>query len=92
MVTPSGREFYFLGAPTFNIPGIISAQYIQESTDSLRINLLTDDDFRLESIEQLKKNYLEYLGEQMTFDIQLVDKLEERGAGKRPVIISRLNT
>ena len=92
VVTPSGREFYFLGAPTFNIPGIISAQYIQESTDSLRINLLTDDAFRKESIEQLKKNYLEYLGEQMAFDVQLVDKLEERGQGKRPVIISRLNT
>ncbi len=47
--------------------------------------------FRMESIEQLKKNYLEYLGEPMTFDIQLVHKLEERGTGKRPVIISRLD-
>ena len=90
VVTPSGREFYFLGAPTFDIPGIISAQYIQESTDSLRVNLLTDDDFRMESIAQLKKNYQEYLGEPMTIDLQLVDELEERGTGKRPVIISRL--
>jgi phenylacetate-CoA ligase len=91
ILTPSGREFYFVGQPIFEVPGIISAQYIQESTDSLRINLLTDDDFSMESIEQLKKNYLEYLGEPMTFDIQLVDKLEERGTGKRPVIISRLD-
>lgn len=90
VVTPSGREFYFLGPPTFDIPGIISAQYIQESTNSLRVNLLTDDDFRMESITQLEKNYLEYLGEPMTLNLQLVDKLEERGAGKRPVIISRL--
>jgi phenylacetate-CoA ligase len=90
VLTPSGREFYFLGAPIFDIPGIISVQYIQDRTDSLRINLLTDDDFSMGSIEQLKNNYLEYLGEQMTFDIQLVDKLEERGTGKRPVIISRL--
>jgi len=90
VVTPSGREFYFLGSPTFNIPGIISAQYIQESADSLKINLLTDDDFRMESMAQLEKNYQEYLGEPMTFDLQLVDELEERGTGKRPVIISRL--
>jgi len=90
VVTPSGREFYFLGAPTFDIPGIISAQYIQVSTDSLRVNLLTDDDFSMESIAQLKKNYLEYLSEPMTIDLQLVDELEERGTGKRPVIISRL--
>jgi phenylacetate-CoA ligase len=91
VITPGGREFYFLGEPIFEVPGIISAQYIQESRDSLRINLLTDDAFRLESIEQLRRNYLEYLGEPMTFDIQLVHKLEERGTGKRPVIISRLD-
>ncbi|MCK5462459.1 MAG: phenylacetate--CoA ligase family protein, partial [Bacteroidales bacterium] len=91
VITPSGREFYFVGQPIFEVPGIISAQYIQESTDSLKINLLTDDAFSMESIEQLKKNYLEYLGEPMTFDIQLVDELEERGTGKRPVIISRLD-
>lgn len=90
VLTPGGREFYFLGQPIFNIPGIISVQYIQENTDSLRINLLTDDAFRKESIEQLKKNYLEYLGEKMNFDVQIVDKLEERGMGKRPVIISRV--
>ena len=91
VITPSGREFYFVGQPIFEVPGIISAQYIQESTDSLRINLLTDDVFSMESIEQLKKNFLEYLGEPMTFDIQVVDELEERGSGKRPVIISRLD-
>ena len=91
VITPGGREFYFVGQPIFEVPGIISAQYIQESTDSLRINLLTDDAFSMESIEQLKNNYLEYLGEPMTFDIQLVDELEERGSGKRPVIISRLD-
>ena len=91
VVTPGGREFYFVGKPVFNIKGIISAQYIQERTDSLRINLLTDDTFSPDSIEQLKKNYLEYFGEPMTFDVHLVDKLEERGTGKRPVIISRLD-
>jgi len=90
VITPSGREFYFLGDPIFEIPGIISVQYIQDHIDSLRINLLTDNDVSVESIEQLKKNYLEYIGEQMHFDVQLVDKLEERGSGKRPVIISRL--
>ena len=34
--------------------------------------------------------YRDYLGEPMTFDIKLVDALEGRGTGKRPVIISRL--
>jgi len=90
VLTPSGREFYFVGQPIFEIPGIISAQHIQENTDGLRVNLLTDDDFNPESIEQIKKNYLAYLGEQMTFDVHIVDRLEERGTGKRPVIISRL--
>jgi len=91
VITPSGREFYFLGDPLFNVPGIISAQYIQDNTDSLRINLLTDVDFNRESIEQLERKYLEYIGENMNFDVRLVDKFEERGSGKRPVIISRLN-
>jgi phenylacetate-CoA ligase len=91
VVTPGGREFYFMGEPVFNITGIISVQYIQESPDNLRINLLTDQTFSPDSIGQLKKNCLKYLGEPMTFDVHLVDKLEERGTGKRPVIISRLN-
>jgi phenylacetate-CoA ligase len=91
VITPSGREYYFLGDPLFNVPGIISVQYIQDHRDSLRINLLTEDDFNLELVDQLKKKYLEYIGEPMTFDVQLVDKFEERGRGKRPVIISRLN-
>ena len=90
VLTPGGREFYFVGQPIFEIPGIISAQHIQESRTGLKVNLLTDDDFDPGSIEQIKKNYLEYLGEQMTFDVQIVNKLEERGTGKRPVIISRL--
>ena len=92
VISPSGREFYFLGDPMFDIQGIISAQFIQESIDCIRINLLTDTNFNMESVEQLKMNYLEYIGEQMTFDVQLVDKFEERGSGKRPVIISKLNT
>ena len=92
VLTPSGREFYFLGDPLFDIGGIISAQFIQERIDGIRINLLTDTNFKMESVEQLKVNFLEYIGEQMTFDVQLVDKFEERGSGKRPVIISRLNT
>ena len=90
VITPGGREFYFVGEPIFHVPGIISAQYIQESRENLRINLLTDENFRMDSIEKLKENYQVYLGEQMTFEIHLVNALEERGSGKRPVIISRL--
>jgi len=92
VITPGGREFYFLGDPLFETKGIISAQFIQDRIDSIRINLLTDIDFKMESVDQIKKNFLEYIGEQMTFDVQLVDKFEERGSGKRPVIISRLST
>lgn len=91
VITPSGREFYFLGDPLFNVPGIISAQFIQDNINSLQINLLTDIDFKMETIEQLKRKFGDYIGEDMNFDVQLVDKFEERGGGKRPVIISRIN-
>ncbi len=92
IVTPGGREFYFLGNPMFSIQGIIAVQFIQYKVDSVSIKLLTDDYFKMESIQTVKKNYEDYIGEQMVFDVELVDKLEERGNGKRPVIISRLNT
>ena len=80
-----------MGDPVFKIPGIISVQHIQERMDYIRVNLLTDETFKEESIEPLKANYLRYLGEQMTIDVHIVDRLEERGTGKRPVIISRLD-
>jgi phenylacetate-CoA ligase len=89
--TPSGREFFYLGPPLFEIKGIISSQFIQERTDGLTVKLLVDETFSFKSIGQIKRNLLEFIGEQMNIDIQLVDKLEERGSGKRPVIISRLS-
>jgi phenylacetate-CoA ligase len=92
ITTPGGREFYFMGEPIFNIPGIISAQFIQDKIDHISIKLLTDDEFRMESTDQVKKNCKDYINEQMVFDVELVDKFEERGSGgKRPIIISRLD-
>jgi len=92
IVTPGGREFYFMDDPMFDTQGIIAIQFIQTKINSIKIKLLTDDYFKMESIQKVKKNYEDYIGEQMVVDVELVDKLEERGSGKRPVIISKLNT
>jgi phenylacetate-CoA ligase len=91
IITPGGREFYFMGDPIFNIPGIIATQFIQHRIDQVSIKLLTDDDFNVDSMAQVKKNYEDYIDNQIVFDVEIVDKLEEMGRGKRPVIISRLD-
>ena len=90
IITPGGREFYFMGDPLFEIPGIIASQFIQHKIDRISVKLLTDDDFNLASIEPIKKNFKAYVDQQIEFDVEIVDKFEQRGRGKRPVIISRL--
>ena len=91
IVTSDGREFYFMGVPVLNIPGIIASQFIQHKIDKVNVKLLTDKDFNMESIAQVKRNLTEYADGKVVFDVEIVDQFEERGRGKRPVIISRLN-
>ena len=91
IVTSDGREFYFMGVPVLNIPGIIASQFIQHKIDKVSVKLLTDKDFNMESIAQVKRNLTEYADGKVVFDVEIVDQFEERGRGKRPVIISRLN-
>ncbi len=90
--TPAGRVYYFMGEPLFGIPGIIASQFIQHKIDRVSVKLLTDGEFNMASIEDIKKKCKDYLGKQMEFDVEIVDKFEERGSGKRPVIISKLDS
>jgi phenylacetate-coenzyme A ligase PaaK-like adenylate-forming protein len=53
---PAGREFYFMGDPLFDIPGIFALQRIQHEIDRIRIKNMAGDDFRMDSIARLKKN------------------------------------
>jgi phenylacetate-CoA ligase len=91
IITPGGREFYFMGHPLFDIPGLVAAQYIQHEIDRISIKIMTDDDFNMDSVTRLKKNFADYVDDQMVIDVEIVDKFEEQGSGKRPVIISRLD-
>ena len=92
IITPAGRVYYFMGEPVFGIPGIIASQFIQHAIDRVSVKLLTDGEFHMASTEDVKKKARDYLGEQMEFDVEIVDKFEERGSGKRPVIISKLDS
>ena len=91
IITPAGRVYYFMGDPVFGIPGIIASQFIQHKIDRVSVKLLTDEEFNMASIEDIKKKCKDYMGKQMEFDVEIVDKFEERGSGKRPVIISKLD-
>ena len=91
IITPAGRVYYFMGDPLFGIPGIIASQCIQHKIDRVSVKLLTDEEFNMASIEDIKKKCKDYMGKQMEFDVEIVDKFEERGSGKRPVIISKLD-
>jgi phenylacetate-CoA ligase len=92
IITPGGRVYYFMGEPVFGIPGIIASQYIQHKIDRVSVKLLTDEEFDMASMEDIKKKGKDYLGEDMEIDVEIVDKFEERGSGKRPVIISKLDS
>ena len=55
IITPGGRVYYFMGEPLFGIPGIIASQCIQHKIDRVSVKLLTDEEFDMASIEDVKK-------------------------------------
>lgn len=70
--------------------GVIMSQCIQESSDYLVVNVVTDHQYNEESEKNLEAGFRKRIGERMRIEIRVVTQLEKTASGKTPFIISRI--
>ena len=65
-----------------NITGIEQIQIIQDKIDHLLINLVKNDNFSTQSIEQIEKLILEFFGDTMNFNCKFLEEIPKEPSGK----------
>lgn len=74
-----------------NVPGILQYQTIQEKLDRFVVKVVKGAGFGEESINQIKEIIKAgCLGENVTVDVKIVDKIPKEGTGKLRTVISKV--
>ena len=73
-----------------DIPGLLQAQIIQESLDSLTVKVRKDKTFDQASYESLRKRSKKIFGDSMRIDVEYVDSIPSEPSGKYRFVISKL--
>jgi phenylacetate-CoA ligase len=92
LLSPRGEVLSELELIPHEIQGILQMQLIQESYQSVIINLLTDATFGKKERVDLDKNIREHIPDDMAVEIHVVDKLETLLSGKTPYVIRRVES
>ena len=92
LILPNGRKEYFADGALGYAKGIITAQYIQEELNLIRVNLIVDNQFKEEYFKDIEDNFRKIKGidNSVVFKFAIVDSLIKRESGKVPLIISRI--
>ena len=92
LILPNGRKEYFADGALGYAKGIITAQYIQEELNLIRVNLIVDNQFKEEYFKDIEDNFRKIKGidNSVVFKFAIVDSLIKRESGKAPLIISRI--
>lgn len=90
IVTPD-LKYIFLGEGAISYSkNVIFSQYVQESIDELRINLVVDRDFNKDEFSMIELGLRERFGNSMKFIFNIVEELEKTKSGKTKFIISKI--
>jgi phenylacetate-CoA ligase len=73
---------------TRSVEGIREFQVVQHSKEKLRMKLVTDDHFQVDSVAFLRNQIKVYCGDTMDVDFELVDHIEPLKSGKRRYVVS----
>ena len=73
------------------LEGILSSQLVQENRETLKLRIITNKDFTIESLPKIKKEMETLIGTNMKYEFELVEQLETNKEGKIPFIISHLD-
>jgi phenylacetate-CoA ligase len=85
LVTPGGKMISGISLTDHfggNIAGIEQIQIIQDKVDHLLINIVKDDDFSKQSIEQIEKLVIEFFGDTMHFNCVFLEDIPKEPSGK----------
>ncbi len=85
LYTPDGRTISgisVLDTFTIHIPGIKQVQIIQNEIDLLNFKVVRADDFNDESLALLKSKIPAFFGENMRYNIEYVERIEQTERGK----------
>jgi phenylacetate-CoA ligase len=76
---------------TRSVEGISQFQVVQDSKEKLRMKLVTNEQFQVDSVSFLKSQIKLYCGDAMEVDFELVDHIEPLKSGKRRYVVSLEN-
>jgi phenylacetate-CoA ligase len=93
VVTPSGRLISGISLTDHfgcNVPGAAQVQIVQESLTVLRIRIVPDDDFGLESRKKLAALVEEMFGSGVHHEVEVVQSIPQEASGKYRFCISKV--
>ena len=90
IVTPEGKYLFLAEGAISYGTNIIKSQYIQDALDHLLVKLIVDKKFQYQETEEITKGLRKRIGKSMKIDYEIVNKLEIKGSGKIPFIISKI--
>ncbi len=85
LYTPDGRSISgisVLDTFTIHVPGVKQVQIIQNEIDLLNFKVVRAGDFNDDSLAVLKSKIPQFFGEQMRYNIEYVDRIEQTERGK----------
>ncbi|MDP8230599.1 MAG: hypothetical protein P9L93_05795 [Candidatus Gorgyraea atricola] len=90
-ITKDGRMIsLFCSIFSADLKDVIEAQFIQEDMNMLKVKLVAGDKYDSSDEELIKTNIKNYLGEDVTVDIEKVDFVPRTNTGKFKQFISKL--
>jgi len=90
ILMPDGRKIYFAEGALGYAEGIVAAQYIQDETDHLTVNLIVEEGFSANSYPLITQGLVKRLGPSLRFSFKIVSELERKDSGKTPFIIRKI--
>jgi phenylacetate-CoA ligase len=93
IVCPDGRLIFspiIIGFMRW-IPGIAHYRFVQESLTKLRIDIVKDENFSEQTLEQIVEEVRKLTGEGIEIVPVLVDKIERERTGKLRTVISKVS-
>lgn len=70
--------------------GVVNFKIVQESLKKTTLYLQTNDEFDSAAVSQMVANFKKRLGEAVTVDVQVVDKMEREKSGKFRYVVSNM--
>jgi len=73
------------------IEGIVMFKVIQEETKEIRIQVVPGRGFSQRTIEETKANFIHRLGENLSVDVEVAEKIPAESSGKIWFCVSKMH-